>query len=74
MISKQRFFKVTAVAALCLTGYVQAMEERQREVRLPERTVIVAEAAEQERLDWNGFADQASSWFKQHSSTSLNIS
>ncbi len=56
---------------LALAAGVPDSELAQLKARLP---VIVAEAAEQERLDWNGFADQASSWFKQHSSTSLNIS
>ena len=56
---------------LALAAGVPDSELTQLKARLP---VIVAEAAEQERLDWNGFADQASSWLKQHSSTSLNIS
>jgi len=56
---------------LALAAGVPDSELSQLKARLP---VIVAEAAEQERLDWNGFADQASSWLKQHSSTSLNIS
>ena len=56
---------------LALAAGVPDAELAQLKARLP---LIVAEAAEQERLDWNGFADQAASWFKQHSSTSLNIS
>ena len=55
---------------LALAAGVPDAELAQLKARLP---LIVAEAAEQERLDWNGFADQAASWFKQHSSTSLNI-
>ena len=56
---------------LALAAGVPDAELAQLKARLP---LIVAEAAEQERLDWNGFADQAASWLKQHSSTSLNIS
>ena len=56
---------------LALAAGVPDAELAQLKARLP---LIVAEAAEQERLDWNGFADQAASWFRQHSSTSLNIS
>ena len=56
---------------LALAAGVPDAELAQLKGRLP---LIVAEAAEQERLHWNGFADQAASWFKQHSSTSLNIS
>ena len=56
---------------LALAAGVPDAELAQLKARLP---LIVAEAAEQERLDWNGFADQAASWFKQHSSTSLNTS
>jgi hypothetical protein len=56
---------------LALAAGVPDAELTQLKARLP---LIVAEAAEQERLDWNGFAEQASSWLRQHSSTSLNIS
>ena len=56
---------------LALAAGVPDAELTQLKARLP---LIVAEAAEQERLDWNGFAEQASSWLRQHSSTPLNIS